>query len=176
MLTLQAQAARELDIDFFGQKRYRPMPDHRLSLQAPVLKRLLVYWRGKAEFGPPGRKDIDPIEIGADVPHLFLLDVRTDPLRFRWRLLGGVIVEATGRNVTGQRFEEVYPHPVLADVMRVFSRATLTGLPIRHVGNARFVDKEHVIYESVHLPLFGADGKVDMLLGALHFGPAERRA
>lgn len=157
------------DIDLHGERRYRPTPDPSLALSAPVLRRLLAYWRGKAAVRPPQRADIDPIEIGADVRAVVLVDVEHDPLRFRWRLLGGDLVEAVGRNVWGKRFEEVYPHPLYPEVMRLFSRVSLTGLPIRHVGTATIVKRGHLSYESLHLPLFGEDGRVAMILGGVHF-------
>lgn len=157
------------NIDLQGSQRYRPTPDPTLAINAPVLRRLYDYWRRKAAIRPPRRSDIDPLEIGADVRNVVLLDIGHDPLRFRWRLLGGALVDAIGRNVTGLRFEEIYPHPILADVIRVFSRVALTGLPIRHVGTARFADRGHVGYESVHLPLFDENGRVGMMFGGLNF-------
>lgn len=164
-----AKELPDLDIDLRGSQRYRPTPDPGLAIEAPVLRRLYDYWRRKAATRPPCRSDIDPIEIGADVRNVVLLDIEHDPLRFRWRLLGGTLVDAIGRNVTGQRFEEIYPHPMLADVTRVFSRVALTGLPIRHVGTARFADRAHVSYESVHLPLFDENHRVEMMFGGLNF-------
>lgn len=157
------------DIDLHGRQRYRPTPDPSLSLSAPVLRRLLAYWRSKAAVRPSRRVDIDPVEIGADLGHVMLLDIEHDPLRFRWRLLGGDMVEAIGRNAMGKCFEEIYPHPLYADMMRLFSRVALTGLPIRHVGTARFVHRDHLSYESLHLPLFAEDGRVAMMFGGACF-------
>lgn len=164
-----ATSSWPMAIDLHGEQRYRPTPDPSLFLKAPVLRRLLAYWRGKAAVRLPRRADIDPIEIGADVRNVMLLDVELDPLRFRWRLLGGDLVEGIGRNAAGKRFEEIYPHPLYADIMRLFSRMALTGLPIRHVGTARFVGRDHLSYESLHLPLFDEGGRVAMMLGGVYF-------
>jgi hypothetical protein len=162
--------ADALQIDLKVEHRYRPTADPALSIEAPVLQQLYAYWNNKSKLQRPRRSDIDPLEIGVDIPNVVLLDIAHDPLRFRWRLLGSCIVDATGRNATGKRFEDFYPHPVLADVMRVFSRSALTGLPIRHVGTGRFADRDYLAYESVHLPLFDADGRnVEMIIGGLHF-------
>jgi len=158
------------DIDMLGTPRYRPVPDPSVALASPVLQRLYAYWRSKAAARPPRRADLDPLEIGPDIHNVVLLEVRHDPLQFRWRLLGGELVEAIGRNVTGRSFEDVYPHPIFADVMRVFSRTALTGLPIRHVGTARFAERNHLRYESLHCPLFDDRGMVVMMFGGLHFG------
>lgn len=166
---LSAPNQQVLDIDLHGTARYRPVPDPSVSLAAPVLKRLYAYWQTKAARRPPTRADIDPIEIGADIRNVVLLDVALDPLQFRWRLLGGALVDAIGRNVSGKAFEEIYPYPLYADVMRVFSRVVLTGLPIRHVGTARFAGRDHLRYESLHLPLLGNDGEIAMMFGGLHF-------
>ena len=161
------------DIDLQGTRHYRPVPDPTMSLTAPVLVRLYAYWQARAAMRPPTRADIDPLEIGPDIRHVVLLDVALDPLRFYWRLLGGELVDSVGRNVSGKTFEGIYPHPLYADVMRVFSRVALTGLPIRHVGTARFADRDHLHYESLHLPLFGDDGQVAMMFGGLHFRPLD---
>lgn len=161
--------SRSLDIDLFGDRRYRPTPDPSLSVTAPVLRRLLNYWKSKAAIRPPRRVDIDPIEIGKDLPSVVLLDIAHDPLRFRWRLIGGEIAGTMRRDSTGKRFEDVYQGPVLVDMLRLFSRVALTGRPIRHLGTACFLDRDYLRYESLHLPLFDGDGQVCMMLGGLHF-------
>lgn len=164
------------DIDLHGIPRYRPVADRTMSLVSPALQRLYAYWLGKAAVRPPRRTDIDPLEIGPDVRHVTLLDVAHDPLRFRWRLLGGEIVAGTGRSPIGRHFEEIYPHPMLVDMMRLFSRCALTGLPIRHLGTARFAGRDYLGYESAHMPLFGDDGRVAIVFGAIHFERLQGRA
>ncbi len=60
----------------------------------------------------PSRTDIDPTELpGRLWPHLMLLDVVTDSdqTRFRYRLVGGDVQTAIGRNTTGEFIDDVFP-------------------------------------------------------------------
>ncbi|GAB4368361.1 MAG: hypothetical protein Kow00114_27580 [Kiloniellaceae bacterium] len=67
-----------------------------------VLAELHAYWQRCCRGRPyPARADIDPVDIPALLEHLLLADVLHDPLDFRYRLVGGHIVEHAGRNVQG---------------------------------------------------------------------------
>lgn len=66
---------------------------------SPKLATLFRYWRARFHGErPPSRADIDPIEIARIqpdlLPHLWLMDVQRNPLRFRCRLVGGAVIEA----------------------------------------------------------------------------------
>lgn len=67
-----------------------------------VLSELHTYWRSRCQGKAfPARADIDPIDIPSLLEHLLLVDVLRDPPDFRYRLVGGHIVEHAGRNVQG---------------------------------------------------------------------------
>jgi hypothetical protein len=72
---------------------------------------LLDYWRSKRSGrSMPRRADLDPTELpGRLWPRLMLIDVvrEKDRSRFRYRLLGGDIVRALGRDPTGEYLDEV---------------------------------------------------------------------
>lgn len=78
--------------------------DGRLVADWPaVLAELHAYWQRCCQGRVyPARADIDPIDIPSLLEHVFLADVLQDPLDFRYRLVGGHIVEHAGRNVQGQ--------------------------------------------------------------------------
>src|SRR5215470_6859111 len=63
----------------------------------PRIARLIEHWRALAP-GPgllPGRQHFDPMQVRDLLPHLWLLDVVAGPpRRFRFRLVGGAIVDA----------------------------------------------------------------------------------
>ncbi|GAB4391072.1 MAG: hypothetical protein Tsb0032_00970 [Kiloniellaceae bacterium] len=68
-----------------------------------VLSDLHQYWQSLCRGAAfPARADIDPVDIPALLEHLVLIDVLRDPLDFRYRLVGGHIVQHAGRNVQGK--------------------------------------------------------------------------
>ena len=54
-------------------------------------------------------RDIDPIKIGpATLPHIALIDVlRDDDTRFRYRLLGGAVIQIFGQDYTSRYIDEL---------------------------------------------------------------------
>ncbi|MGH6886468.1 MAG: PAS domain-containing protein [Kiloniellales bacterium] len=85
------------------------MPDFRQSLSDAGLARFYDYWLSLCRGRPmPARKDIDPLQVPRGyLPNLMLIDVLRDPRRYRYRLVGANVVEATGANRTGQFFDQV---------------------------------------------------------------------
>ena len=71
---------------------------------------LLDYWRSKrSACTMPRRADVDPTELpGRLWPRLMLIDVvrEENRTRFRYRLLGGDVIRALGRNPTGEYLDE----------------------------------------------------------------------
>jgi hypothetical protein len=149
-------------------------------LQTPSLQAVRAYWEEKREGrAMPCRADIDPLDLKAYLPGIFMIDVLANAADFRFRLLGTAITQHYQRDSTGKTLREVYATAkpalfnwltsVLTAVVRekrpVFARA-----PLRAVG------KEYVAYESIHLPL-SADGEaVTIILGMTHFLARPRRA
>jgi hypothetical protein len=81
---------------------------------------LLGYWRGKRSGRlMPRRADIDPTELpGRLWPRLMLIDVLRDGdrNRLRYRLLGGDVIRALGRDPTGEYLDEaISPKAVYRD-------------------------------------------------------------
>lgn len=93
----------ELCIYKFDGEVFRDKAGGVLENCPDVLAELHAYWHarcGKLPF--PARSDIDPVDIPSLLEYLVLMDVLQDPLDFRYRLVGGHIVEHSGRNVQGQ--------------------------------------------------------------------------
>src|SRR5215469_5086608 len=69
----------------------------------PTLVALHRYWDGKRGGRMmPSRRDLDPSEIVKLLPHIYMVDVLRDPLRFRYRLIGTAICAFLGRDYTGR--------------------------------------------------------------------------
>src|ERR1700741_4828134 len=87
---------------------------HSTMAQMPAdFSLLLAYWRRKrGDRAMPSRADIDPTELpGRLWPRLMLLDVvrQGGRTRFRYRLVGGGIQMAVGRNTAGKFVDDVFP-------------------------------------------------------------------
>lgn len=154
-----------------------PSPD-RAALRAeilgritsPPLHRLYDYWEARCRGGLlPGRRDIDPLDLGFILGNLVLVDVLRDPLRFRYRLNGSNL-EAAFRlyGLTGTWVHE-HPDPGFrARALEVYGGIASTGRPASNSWNT-VLDGRSRFYDSLLLPL-AADGRtVDMVLVGIWF-------
>ncbi len=140
----------------------------------PRLQALYRYWRsihpaaGQPPERLPGRRDFDPMAVRDQLATLWLIDVVREPaLRFRYRLTGTRIREATGREMTGLWLDEA--HPEINATQGGFGRFTRVvterqpswrrGEPTLFLQHADF----HEI-ENVFLPLAGDGETVDMIV------------
>ena len=134
----------------------------------PLIRRFYDYWRSIAPPGAlPGRQHIAPEAIVALLPRVWLLDVYRDPLRFRYRLVGTLLVQSAQRELTGQWLDEAHPQsvtkPAIADRYRFVAEA---GLPTWRRGPAAWGrDPEHHMIENCITPLAKDGRTVDMLFG-----------
>jgi hypothetical protein len=141
------------------------------GLQAPVLRPVFDYWDHKrAGRKLPRRADIDPQELKPHLPHLFLIEV-LDGTDFRYRLVGSEITERYGRNSTGKTVREIYAaQPKVADWLTGMLKAvTKAARPVLATGPLSAVNKEHILSESLHLPLADDGETVTMIFGAARY-------
>ena len=134
----------------------------------PKVRALFDYWRSvhPKDGGLPGRQHIDPIDIPHLLPNIWLIDVRRNPYRFRFRLVGTLIVNYAGEDNTGKWFDERLPDfdpGVFIDLVE-------TGKPSWSRGRSKMrPEKNYYELERVRLPL-ATDAKiVDMILSLTVF-------
>lgn len=144
-------------------RRISPVSD----LEAELLIAILNLWEErKADRSMPSRADFNPETLKGYLGHLTLIDIERDPLRFRYRLVGTVVTNATGRDVTGHYLDDCYTKPHYENVIRSFYQAMETFEPVRSSGTMSHTDKEHLLVETLDMPL-SDDGKtVNMILKA----------
>lgn len=146
-----------------------PLPD---GPTHPLLCRLLDYWTGKHLDGrPPRRADIDPIDLGPILPHVFLLDRFADGAAtrcYRIRLFGTALARFHGRDLTGKWLHEALPPAVADTYVMALDRLVGGGPPIVGAGTV-FYDEEKSwkSYETCQVPLADAAGALAMVLGAV---------
>lgn len=136
----------------------------------PVLAQAFAYWWSHRQAGRlPGRADIDPADITAILPWIFLVDVERDAVavRFRFRLVGTGVAGWAGRDATGWALDEPR-YGVQGDLIRrQYLSVVADGRPRAFVQYAPwFRHAADRTYCKLLLPL-AADGvQVDMILGA----------
>jgi len=137
------------------------------------LRQLYAYWLAKrGSRRAPSRAEIDPVELGRLLPHVILLDVERDPLRFRFRLIGTSIVKGFDRDLTGRYFDEVEHTAEQIDLNQRLTAVANWGSPLCATWSYTGADGRHVGYERLALPLSSDGQTVDMLFGGVVFDSA----
>ncbi len=124
------------------------------------LLELYDYWsskRGRAEM--PTRESIDPGEIAHLLPNLMLVDVLEQGARFRIRLVGAALTDATGVDATGRYLRETVPAGPFADyVVGLYQETVRECCPI--YAECEHGDPEHVQHTTLRLIMpLSADGE-----------------
>jgi len=138
---------------------------------AREMNEIHAYWLAKrGQRRMPSRQDIDAVEIPRLLPNLMLIDVFHDPLRFRYRLIGTRVVDATGEDRTGRCFDSVDFIAANPIVREQYAACVASGEPVhslepfyrRDSGTAYDVER-------LLLPLSSDDATVDVILVYFHF-------
>ena len=130
----------------------------------------LSYWDSKRRGRlMPSRRDIDPLEIPSLLRNVVLVDVRHDPLDFRYRLLGTAVVARVACDYTGRRFMDL-PHQrpgsqVWDTAVRLVEERRPLFSAIPYVGGDPAVRD----YQDLYMPLSDDGETVNMIFGLIEF-------
>ena len=139
-----------------------------------MIKSLYDYWISiHPAAGLPGRQHLDPSEIPRLLPNVFLVDVRRDPLRFKYRLVGTEYVRLMGRELTGSYLDEVHPG-FFGLIRRQYTEATEFRRPAYRKGPIMYAnpDRRYLGMERIIVPLATNGTTVDMIMGGVVYIPA----
>ena len=108
------------------------MSDFRRELRDPDLIAFYEYWLSLcAGRRMPRREDIDPLSIPSGyLADLMLVEVLEGPLRYRYRLIGTHVVEASGEDRTGRYFDDVSFFKLNPVVTRQYDAVVANGRPL----------------------------------------------
>lgn len=147
-----------------SQTAGQPPRDFRDQIRHPDLRRLYDYWescRGGRKY--PARSDIDPIEFSFALGNVTLIEVQYDPLRFKFRLMGTLMAQRVGQDLTGRMVDEL-PNPSYRDVLlHAYKESIATGQPNLHLYEQEIEGKARQ-FEVIRLPLAEDGQKINMLL------------
>jgi hypothetical protein len=151
---------------------YPPTELFPLSQACASIQELRTYWElaRPSLKRLPGRQHIDPLDIRALLPGVWLVDVvrpRTGGfLRFRMRLQGTAIYDFVGHDSTGRFLDEIFENFEVTQSWRALKNAVLHHKIsyLRHPHLSRFSDS-HIDVEQIYLPIATDGENVDMVLG-----------
>ncbi len=141
-----------------------PAKPFRERIQHPDLRRLFDYWDSRrAGRAYPARRDLDPVEFSFALGNVTLVEVLYDPVRFRFRLMGTLMAQRVGKDLTGHLVDEL-PHQTFREnVLKGYHDIVTTGQPNTTL-HEQVIEGRPYRFEVVRLPL-AEDGKtINMLL------------
>jgi hypothetical protein len=135
-----------------------------------LIEQGLDYWDSKrAGRRMPARRDIEPTEILELLPYVVLIDVRRDPLDFRYRLVGTAVAARFGHDHTGAHFSALPQQSQGSEVWKTATRILQEKRPI--VSHIPYVGYNSWIqnYRDISMPLSEDNDTVNMIFGVLQF-------
>ncbi len=129
---------------------------------------LFLYWQGKRNGRHfPSRADIDPLDIPSLLPVVFLVDVKGEPVDFRFRLVGSEFARKYGTDMTGRTLGEVNRHAHSGAILKDYAVCAEEGVPL--ASRNSFINDQGIYwrYERILMPLGDEAGRVQMILGGM---------
>ncbi|HEV7370079.1 PAS domain-containing protein [Arenibaculum sp.] len=144
------------------------------------LVELCRYWAAKRRGGAlPGRGDVDPMELRALLPHLFLLDVVRyggGGLAYRYRLIGTALAELSGRDLTGETVSQEHYGADVDWILDTLGEVARTSTPVAQRRDMAWTGHRGRRVEIAFLPLASDGHTVNMILGGMVRTAETRRA
>jgi hypothetical protein len=133
-------------------------------IRHPELRRLYDYWQARRRGRRyPARLDIDPVDIKYALGNVSLVEVAGDPPRFRWRLVGTLLVQRLGYDMTNQWVDD-YPNEAYRQyLIDSYRTIVATGEPTAAL-NERDIDGKPRRFEILRLPLAEDGQTINMIL------------
>ncbi|MFC3228825.1 PAS domain-containing protein [Marinibaculum pumilum] len=134
----------------------------------PRLVRAFDYWdRIRGDRRMPSRRDIQPKDIKALLPHVFLVDVLRHPPRFRIRLAGTEVNNRFGTDLTGRFLDELDLGSRQQAILAAYAATVDAGEPSLDSEEYLRRDGRPLRYRRLLCPLSSDGRTVDMLFGVL---------
>ena len=139
--------------------------DPDLAIASPILRRMLALWQERrGTRAMPSRQDFAAEDLMQFSGRVLLIDVEYAPRRYRFRLVGTLIVDLLQRDLTGRYFDDVYTPAQLAVLARSSDYCTETRRPLRIMSRLNYADRSHIQIEVLEMPLSSDGTTVDMIM------------
>ena len=127
---------------------------------------MFAYWASRRQGGRlPGRASIQPDHFKRHLPTISLIDVFGDPPDYRLRLAGTGLYGVYGREITGQRLQDVYVPPAAEYWRMELDKIVESRRPGVGVHSLAWRGSSHLSILWLRLPLATNGRDVDMILG-----------
>lgn len=136
-----------------------------LDFATPQLKRGAEVWSAKRNGRTmPSRNDLTIGDLKFLLPNLAFIDiVRSETMRFRVRLMGGMLDELVAP-MTGHFIDEVVPAHFAQKWSRQWMSAITGRQAVRSVGRVEFAGRRWYVAESLYAPLAHDGETADILM------------
>ena len=127
---------------------------------------LFAWWQQQEAKGPPAKADFDFLDHIQIAPNLFLVE-RLAPSKYHHKLYGEVALDLVGRKWLHRINTPQADEPFARALCAYYDIVMTGGQPMVCHGSLMFAGREHRNFESIDLPLVGADGTPQFLIGCL---------
>ena len=151
--------------------------DFRPRIRHPDLLRLYDYWVSRHRGDMlPSRQDIDPADFKFAVGNVTLIDVLYEPPGFRFRLIGSLMAQRMGWDLTGKMVDEVPDAEYREGLLAAYRQMVASRQPSTTLYE-RLIDGKNRRFEVLRLPLASDGTTIDMLLLCpMYFEPLPARS
>jgi hypothetical protein len=127
----------------------------KLGMNSPLIVAGFNYWNTKrAGRQMPARSDLDPvIEIPKLLPHIILIDVRFEPMDFRFRLVGSHVRQNLTRDYVGEWFSALANYNPQSTIWPRHQAVVETSQPTLQRPTYIGPHRDFIAVENVLLPL-----------------------
>lgn len=132
----------------------------------PTIQALYAYWdRKRADRSMPSRADIEPLDIAALMPQVFIVDAGAEDVKLTYRLFGTGLVSLFGREMTGRPVAEGLPTPAAEEALDRYRTVIRERRPLYHQARLHEPRNDYTEVDRLLLPLSRNDIRVDMVMG-----------
>ena len=137
--------------------------------QFPELAECYDIWNEKrGDRFAPSWQELDffafPVRM---IPYLYLIDVQTDPLDFRYRFIGTAICNIEGRDYTGLSVDDIQPPELAPEIRKEFENVYKAQKPVFYMIQEQDYTRSQSakkIMAGVRLPLSSDGASVDQVV------------
>lgn len=138
-----------------------------VAIRSPMLQRLQRDWESRCRGRRmPARADFDPVDLKYVLGHLSLVDVRRNPLSFRFRIHASNVAARVGFDLTGKEVDAIADMHYRKLVRDHYTAVVEQRRPVFKFRDRVMTDNVCLHCEVLALPL-GNDGEtVDRIMSA----------
>jgi len=135
------------------------------ALPGNIVSRILRYWRGLSGDLIPAKEDFDPVEVGADLSHIFLVEQLSDG-DYLFRVSGTFIVNGAGFDATMHRMSKCEKMLGKEEIKQIYDQTLALETVRLDFLRIPWRDRDWSPVVRLLLPLRDSSGTARFLIGA----------